>query len=461
MSLNKPLWPHQQQALNFAKTRAASLLAMGMRSGKTLTTLALVEEVDARFTLIVASKWPVSMVWTAQIEEHTDWYASRKVLDLSKGTVAKRADTLLHVLSRDIDVPLVVLVNYDVLHRDPLYAALRSVGWDLVVLDESHRIKTHNSKISKAAHRIGNTSKQRVCLTGTPYKENPLDIYGQARFLDERLYAVPKAYNPHQTSTSWTHFRAYYAHLRPLPSKRGVFVVTGYKNLDDLHQRLAGIMFEIKTEDVIDVPPSQIIDVLVELPPKALKMTKEFAKEYILSLTEDDVITAPNVIVQQMRLRQATGGFLKLDNGRTEVLHTAKIRALEGILEGIGNDPAVIFGVFKEELDAILNICRALDIKVGELSGRGNDYEAWNKGNYQILVCQYQAGAEAYDMKRAGITIYYSPTYKLGEWEQSLARTKMHDGGLVTYYRLIAQDTIDEKVYDALDNKKAVIESLG
>ena len=134
MAINKTLWPHQKKGVDFAQERNAAMLAMGMRSGKTLTTLQLIETVNARLVLIVAGKHPVQYVWQKQIADHTDWNDHAQIIDLTVGSIPKRTEKLQ---ARTDALLTVVLINYEVTHREPLYAALRAIAWDIVVVDDN------------------------------------------------------------------------------------------------------------------------------------------------------------------------------------------------------------------------------------------------------------------------------------------------------------------------------------
>ena len=96
-----------------------------------------------------------------------------------------------------------------------------------------------------------------------------------------------------------------------------------------------------------------------------------------------------------------------------------------------------------------------------ELSGRENNLEAWQQGGADILGVQIQAGGVGISLVRARYCIYYSVGFSLGDYEQSLAR--VHRPGQnqsVIYYHLVAGGTVDEKVYDALQKRRKVIDEI-
>ena len=94
-----------------------------------------------------------------------------------------------------------------------------------------------------------------------------------------------------------------------------------------------------------------------------------------------------------------------------------------------------------------------------ELSGRVKQLAEWQAASSGILACQIQSGGVGVDMSSAHYCIYYSATYDLGAYLQSLARLdRPGQRHHVTYVHLIAERTVDEKIRVALDKKLDVIE---
>jgi SWI/SNF-related matrix-associated actin-dependent regulator 1 of chromatin subfamily A len=74
---------------------------------------------------------------------------------------------------------------------------------------------------------------------------------------------------------------------------------------------------------------------------------------------------------------------------------------------------------------------------------------------------QYKSGGVGIDLTRAHYCVLFSPTYSLGDYDQSLARLdRPGQVSHVQFYHLVAKDTVDEVVYDALDKKRSVVESV-
>ena len=87
--------------------------------------------------------------------------------------------------------------------------------------------------------------------------------------------------------------------------------------------------------------------------------------------------------------------------------------------------------------------------------------EQWQSGQTDVVIVQQQAGGLGIDLTRSSVAVYYSISHSLGDYEQSLAR--LHRPGqkhCVRYFHLVAIDTIDEAVYEALEDKRDVVESI-
>ena len=125
-------------------------------------------------------------------------------------------------------------------------------------------------------------------------------------------------------------------------------------------------------------------------------------------------------------------------------------------------EPIAVFARFRRDLDRIHAVAGRLGRKSFELSGRRNELADWQRDTGgSVLAVQEQAGGVGISLVRARYCIYYSVGYSLGDYEQSLAR--IHRPGQdrpVLYVHLLAEDTVDERVYQALDARRDVVETI-
>jgi SNF2 family DNA or RNA helicase len=106
-------------------------------------------------------------------------------------------------------------------------------------------------------------------------------------------------------------------------------------------------------------------------------------------------------------------------------------------------------------------VARELGREYAEVSGERKDLERWQRGDATILGVQIQSGGVGIDCSRACYAFYYSLTFSLGDYEQSLARLRRPgQTRCVRYYHLVATGTVDEQVYAALRARRNVIEAV-
>jgi len=442
-------WRHQLVGFAFADILDAALQGMGMGTGKSKVAVDLAVNWNCETILILC---PVSVrgVWRREIELHAGRPVSVCVLEKGstkdKVHVASGAMKLGAALRR----PVAVVVNYETARMEPFASWSLGVDWDLVICDESHRIKAHNSAISKYAAKLARRAKRRLCLTGTPLAQSPLDLFGQFRFLDPGLFG-----------TSWHHFSNRYA-VKGNPHVPQQ--ITGYKNQEELQERFRLITYQCSAADVLDLPEVMHEERTCELSPAARKAYRQLEAELLADLGTG-VVTANNALVRLLRLQQLASGYLvEDDTNRFHRLDTGKQDLLSDLLEDAGGEPFVVFCRFKPDLAAVRDICEKRRLRYGELSGTAKDglnERGEMSPSIDVLGCQIQSGGVGIDLTRARYAVYYSLGFSLAEFEQSLAR--LHRPGQtrpVCYYHLIAERTVDRRIYAALRARKDAIDAV-
>lgn len=439
------LWQHQRDALTFIDGKAAALLAMGMGSGKSAVAIHALERRGIDRALIICPK-SVASVWPAEFAKHAalDW----RIETLADGRMADRARQVPALLN-DPRLPLVVIVNYDVLPY-AVGGALKQYArrFGALVLDECMRLKSPAGKQSRLASQIADRIPFRLGLTGTPMPHSPLDVYAQFRALDKSVFG-----------TSNTVFKARYAVMGGFEGKQ----VIDFQNLDDLRNRMDQITYWCKTEDVLDLPPVMDVTRTCALEPKTRKVYDSMKADLIAEL-EAGTVTASNALVKLLRLAQLANGFATTEEGTLAEVSSEKAKLLADVLDDLHGDydarqePIVVFCRFKHDLATARRIAKDRGLRDGELSGSYNDLAAWHDGDIDLLAVQLQAGGVGIDLTRARYCIYFSHAFSLGDYDQSRAR--VHRPGQerpVTYIHLVAQATIDGQIRKALEAKREVI----
>lgn len=420
------------------------ILNCHMGTGKTKITIDIVQNLRFKYTLI---QCPLSVVpvWPLEFKAHCA--RDIEVLPLNVGSVSKKtkeADTFIRrCMLRNKSA--VVVINYDSAWRDPFASWALKAGFDAVIFDELHSIKQASGRRSKFCFAMSKVTRFRIGLTGTPMPHSPLDVFAQCRAIDSGVFG-----------TSWTRFRARYAVMGGF----GGHQVLSFQNLKELHTLFDSIAFQAGRE-VITLPAEKRQVIPVTLGVKAIKVLKDLENDLYAAL-ESGEITAANALTKLIRQAQVTGGHAKTDEGDIVEIDTAKRDALDDLLDGLPQrEPIVVFARFHQELDVIRQVSEKQKRRYAELSGRRNDLAPWQQGEFDVIGVQLQSGGVGINMTRAAYCVYYSLDFSLGNFEQSLCR--IHRPGQkrpVTFYFLVAQQSIDVKIIEALSKRKSVVEHV-
>lgn len=442
-------WRWQSDAYWFAFDKPATLLAMDMGTGKSKVAVDLVTNWNCQKILVICPS-KVPGVWRREFARHGgDRF---NVLVLDKGTVEEKTRRAAEHINKQ-NGPRAVVIGFESA-RVKTFAnrALKPV-WDCVIVDESQRIKAHNTVQAKFVAKLGLHAKRRLCLTGTPMPNNPLDLFGQFKFLDPTIFG-----------TLITPFRARYAVMgcSAIPQ-----MITGYQNQDELKHLMSTISFRVGAE-VLNLPGKQHHTRTFALCPTAMRHYRELEQELITEIASG-VCTVANCLVKSMRLRQATSGFVveddtkkihRIDDGRQSLLLDT-LATIDLMDPDELHPPVVVFANFVEDLSRIRQVTESLGRRYGEISGARKDgltADATMSPDVDLLGVQIQAGGVGIDLTRARYAIYYSQTYSLGDYLQSLARiNRPGQTRPVSYYHLVAENTIDVKVREALEKKQKVV----
>ena len=456
-------WKHQLAALRYLMkpehSSAALLLQMG--AGKTKIWIDLINNMNFGCTLIVCP-YKAARVWVNQIPVHTS-EQSILVVNLVGMTSDMKIDSIKKntQIHQNFGRRVVFIINYDSVWREPLRTYMKNkVTFDAIICDESHRIKSPSSKVSKFMQILGRRCEHRYIATGTLMAQTPLDVYAQYRFLKPEVFG-----------TNYGDFCRRYTNIDINRTMRLGYTVLDskepYVNLDELNKKIMSCAFSVDAE--LDLPPTHDIVVEFDISSMAENMYKDIKKDGAIELS-NGTMEISNVLSMVLRLQQITSGFIQLEdeygNRKTEVIDDSRSKALEELLTDLPEDePVVIFARFNHDIKNIHSVCSRMGRRCSEISGRCDEFDEWNKGKTSILVVQIQSGAEGLDFTRAKYAIYYSLTYALYQYNQS--RKRLHRPGQehpVTYYLLMGKlkhgKSIDESIFESLQRNENFIHQI-
>jgi SNF2 family DNA or RNA helicase len=438
------LWRHQRDAFSFALGREASMLAMEPGTGKSLSALALAQAWGSESILVVCPKSVLS-VWR---REFAKWDLPHELLILDRGVSSTKARRLEKFWARALEHQAVI-INYDSVWRAKLGELIPRKQQDLLIFDESHRVKSSRARVSRFCWQL--RADRQLLLTGTPMS-TPLDLWSQFRLISPTIFA------PY-----FTRFRARYAITKQVPTVP-VPIVTGYQNQDELQEIFRQHAFSC-SKDVLELPEETHQQIDCILPEKTMRFYRELDRDFYAEL-EGGRLAVPNALIKLLRMQQITSGCLPLEcddnQEQMRVIDTVKADMLKDLISDFPpHEQVVVFCRFRSDLDATACVARALKRPYGEISGAANDLTSHGTlpdEPGRITGAQLRAGGVGVDLQRAHLAVFYSLGFSLTEYEQAVAR--VHRAGQTEschFYHLVAPNTVDEKVYRALRDRKEVV----
>lgn len=429
--------PHeyQKRATQFIIDNRYCALFLDMGLGKTVSTLTAIDilkndylEIDK--VLVIAPKSVALNTWSG---ETAKWDHLKKLrISVAMGTAAQRTKAI----ERDADI---YVTNRDNVKWIVDYFKKEPWPFDTVVLDESSSFKNPSSQRFKALRKIRPQLRRVIELTGTPSPNGLMDLWPQIWLLDmgERLGRTLGSYRSEFFTAGRRNGAVVYDWIaRPGARQR-------------ISKRLADISMSMQASDYLEMP--DVIDggLTLALPPDEMRDYQAFQKEQLMQLDNTD-IEAVTAAALTNKLLQYTGGALYDDQHNWHEVSTAKLEALQDIVEST-DESVLIYYQYQSEKDRILKMLP----DAVTFTGEPELLESWNAGKIRLMLAHPASVAYGLNMQAGGhIIVWYTPTWNLELYMQANAR--LHRQGQtkpVVIYHLIAAGTIDERVMQALNCK--------
>ena len=461
------LYKHQIRGANMALRAFGALDAktpgggfgelFEMGCGKTLTTIAVA---GALYNLgkidrvLVVAPTSVCSVWPHDLNQFATFPWEARVL---LGDKKKRLKALNELENWPFKALRIAVINYESTHREGIFEALAAYKPDLIVCDESQRIKNPSAAQSKALHKLGDAAPFRMILSGTPVQNNAVDLYSQYRFLDPAVYGA-----------NFYAFKNRYC----IMGGYGQHQIVGYRNMDELVEKEHSVAYRVTKEECLDLPQQTFINRYVQFTDAEQAIYEQLRKSSFLELETGENVTATTILTMYLRLMQLTGGFLTADEStRPKQGNTAKLDALADIVDDYVVDAGkklVIFARFRAEIAAIENLLRLRKIQYGSIYGdvpmeeRGKIVEDFQTNpDTKVFVAQIQTAGLGITLHAASTAVFYSYDYNYANYAQALARIHRIGQRLpVTYIHLVVDGSIDEKILAALENKEDMAKTV-
>jgi hypothetical protein len=460
-SKHKP-YAHQQQALDRMKGRKAFALMMAMRTGKTKTMLddfGRLEDAGEVEDLLVIAPAGVYRTWEKAVSDHVGDSLAQRLLIHTWSANAKKFDEarLQQFLKNPVPgQPRILLLNIEALSNVQRARNLAE-GFlvqrkSMCVIDESTMIKNPQASRTKfVVERLGPLAEYRRILSGLPTPRSPMDIYSQFLFLGRSLLGF----------SSFFAFRARYAVMKSAQfGGRNLKLIVGFRDAEDLRQRIEPHSFRVLLEDCYDLPPKVYMTREVELTPEQKRVYSEMQKFATAALDDGKFVTATQVITQILRLHQVLCGHTVTEEGVRMSLPENRTQALLDLLEEY-DGKAIIWCSYDADVQKVSEAlrktfeCDVARFWGGNRSTREDEEKKFlNDPNCRFIVATAAAGGRGRTWMNADMVVYYSNTNDLEHRSQSEERPQgVGKTKSVAYVDLVVPGTVDEKIIKALRGK--------
>ena len=428
---------------------------------KTLTAIAIMGagyRMKKLERVLIIAPTSVVAVWPKELEDYADFrYTCRTML----GDKATRLKQMQDLIAFKLPALKVAAINYESTWREGIFEALQEYDADMIICDESQRIKTHDAEQSKAIHKLGDAARYKLILSGTPVQNNAIDIWSQYRFLDSTVFG-----------RNFYAFKNHYCKMGGFGNKQ----IVGYKDLDDLIQKEHSIAFRITKEEAIDLPEQTFMTRKVQFDKKERQLYDRIRRDSFAELENGGQITATTVLTKLLRLQQLCGGFLVDDTAtKPQLVSRAKLDALSDIIQDYvieGGRKLVIFARFIAEVDSIIELGERLLAKQGKSlvaiygaipkEQRGAIVDQFQKDPDTVLfVGQIDTAGTGITLTAADTCVYYSKNFNYATYSQSLSRIhRIGQKNRCVYIDLEVEKTVDETISKSLTKKEDLAKTI-
>ena len=449
--LARTLRSYQQRAATFLYERDAAFLIAPLGAGKgaaALTAAAeLVRDRHRRHALVIAPKLVAETVWPQEV---ASWpHLQHLRVAVLNGKAERRRELLRAAAEREVTAIGIDLVPW-------LVGKLATIAddhplFDLLLIDETSRLKDPSGKWARALLQVAGRFRTRWGLTGTPRPNSSRDLFMPAAIVtDGALWG--RAFVPWQKQ----HFRA------RDPFKREWVALPGAET--QIAAEFGTVAMTVADADMPDLPPLNVVVTSVELP-NAVMATYRTMQRELFATIEGRSIEVASPLIATGKLAQLANGFL-YDAGNDDpvAVHTMKIDWLRELVESLDGEPLLIAYEFIEDLRAIRRAFGAVPALGGATpAGEARRLvEAWNAGALPLLALHPASAGHGLNLQHGGSRLaWLSPSWSAELTEQAIARIdRPGQTQHVTIHVCVAAGTVDEMKRDRVLGKMSAQEAF-
>lgn len=428
--------PHEYQryATEFILNHPISAILLQMGLGKSVITLTAIHELclnrfEVGKVLIIGPLRVARYTWPSEIEK---WdHLSGLQYAVAVGTEEER----IAAIRQNATITIINRENVQWL----IDTCVLPFDFDMIVIDELSSFKSWQAKRFKALMKVRPRVKRIVGLTGTPSTNGLMDLWAEFKLLDmgKRL------------GRFITHYRDEFF----LPDKRNAQQVFTYKPKpgaeDEIYRRISDITISMKSTDHLKM--QELVENVVGVTLSSDERDKydEMRKEMVVAL-KDIEIDAVNAASLSNKLCQMANGAIYDENHDVHHIHDRKLDALEDLIEGANGKPVMVAYWFRHDLERIKKRFAVREIRTSA------DMADWNAGKIPVAVVHPASAGHGLNLQSGGNTlVWFGLTWSLELYQQTNARLwrQGQQSETVVIHHIMAKDTIDENILNALRKK--------
>ncbi len=448
-------YEHQHEALvrSHDKEYYGYFMEMGCGKSKVLidNIVWLYEQGKIDTAIIIAPKGVYRNWETSEIPTHFPEDIPHEVYVWNASPNKKQAERLSQGTT-ERQVLRILLANVEgfATAKLPKFVGMFAKGADvLFAIDESTTIKNTKAKRTKALLKLGEQARYRRILTGSPVTKSPMDLYSQCEFLKKECLGLASYYA----------FQGRYAITRTQRMGNHSFQqVVGYRNLEELSEKLQGFSYRVTKDEALDLPSKVYTTRQVFITDEQHNYYMSLKNAAIALLDNGELVTAPSVMTQLLRLQQVLCGHTMTDDGELVEFPTNRIKALmETVDEMTGK--VIIWSRFRYDIKKIaveLSKVHGPDSVVTYFGDTTDDQrqdaiQKFQHGGARFFVANPQTAGYGLTLTAATNVVYYANDFNLETRVQSEDRChRIGQQHSVTYVDLVTQGSVDEHIVKSL-----------
>lgn len=437
----------------------------------TLTTI--VDRQRAGLVKKVLVFGPLRVIQSVWHREAAKWSHTRHLrFSIMHGT----RDQRLRALFANADVYLCNYENMNWLAEilDHYYLAQgKPLPFDMVVYDEVSKLKNSTTRRMAGGNRVVTDQwgfdrkikitgwrrlidefKYRVGLTGTPASNGYIDLHGQYLAVDGGVRL-----GPYITHYRDSYFTSDFNGWKYSPTEKG-------KEL--IEQKISDITIKMDSKDYLDMPETKVTNIMVDMPPRAMKAYREVEKDLFTTLDSGrEIELFSKTSVSNKCLQFCNGSpYYSVESQEFDTLHDAKLDALEDVLEEAAGEPVLCSYTFKSDAKRIMERFKKYKpVNLTDTPSKDTEkvIDNWNAGKIRLMVGHPASMGHGIDgLQDSGhILVWFGMNWSLELYDQMNGRLdRQGQKNPVSIIRILCNDTIDLAVADAIERKTDSQEGL-